>query len=58
MARGRSEVVKATGEALLGHGAAHFGKLLDQRYIGITLQIDEGQEGLTWHAASTAVQKG
>ncbi len=45
MARGRSEAVKkATGEALSAAARAHFGKLLDQRYIGITLQIDEGQE--------------
>jgi 5-carboxymethyl-2-hydroxymuconate isomerase len=45
MARGRSEAVKrATGEALSSATRRHFGELLDKRWIGITLQIDEGQE--------------
>jgi len=45
MARGRSEALKrATGEALSTAAQQHFGKLLEKRYVGITLQIDEGQE--------------
>jgi len=45
MARGRSEAVKqATGEALSAAARAHFAPLLAQRYLGITLQIDEGAE--------------
>lgn len=45
MGRGRSpEVKKRTGEQLLAAARAHFEPLLAARYIGITLQIDEGQE--------------
>ncbi len=45
MARGRSEAVKhRAGEALLAAAKAHFEPLFARRYIGLTLQIDEGQE--------------
>ena len=45
MARGRSEEVKQrTGAALLAAARAHFAPLFAQRYLGLTLQIDEGQE--------------
>jgi 5-carboxymethyl-2-hydroxymuconate isomerase len=45
MGRGRSEAVKkAAGEALLTAAKAHFEPLFASRYIGLTLQIDEGQE--------------
>ena len=45
MGRGRSaEVKKKTGEQLLAAARTHFEPLLATRYIGITLQIDEGQE--------------
>ena len=45
MARGRSEAVKQrAGEALLAAARAHFEPLFAQRYLGLTLQIDEGQE--------------
>ena len=45
MGRGRAAAVKQrAGEALLGAARAHFEPLFAARYIGITLQIDEGQE--------------
>jgi 5-carboxymethyl-2-hydroxymuconate isomerase len=45
MGRGRSaEVKKRTGEKLLAVARGHFEPVLAARYIGITLQIDEGQE--------------
>ena len=45
MGRGRSEAVKRrVGEALLAAAKAHLEPLFASRYIGLTLQIDEGQE--------------
>jgi 5-carboxymethyl-2-hydroxymuconate isomerase len=45
MGRGRTDPVKRrAGAALLAAAKAHFEPLLATRYIGITLQIDEGQE--------------
>jgi len=45
MGRGRTDTVKhRAGEALLAAAKAHFEPLFATRYIGITLQIDEGQE--------------
>jgi 5-carboxymethyl-2-hydroxymuconate isomerase len=45
MARGRSEAVKQrAGEALLAAAKAHLQPLFAKRYLGLTLQIDEGQE--------------
>lgn len=45
MGRGRSSAVHAqVGQALLATTKAHFAVLFAQRHIGITLQIDEGQE--------------
>jgi 5-carboxymethyl-2-hydroxymuconate isomerase len=45
MGRGRSSAVhKTVGEALLATAKLHFQTLFAQRHIGITLQIDEGQE--------------
>ena len=45
MARGRSEAVRrCAGEALLAVAKAHFEPLFARRHIGLTLQIDEGQE--------------
>jgi 5-carboxymethyl-2-hydroxymuconate isomerase len=45
MGRGRTEAVKQrAGETLLAAAKAHFEPLLASRYIGLTLQIDEGQE--------------
>jgi 5-carboxymethyl-2-hydroxymuconate isomerase len=45
MGRGRSQAVKIqAGEALLATAKAHFAELFANRYIGLTLQIDEGQE--------------
>ena len=45
MGRGRTDPVKhRAGEALLAAAKGHFEPLLATRYIGITLQIDEGQE--------------
>ena len=43
IAPGRApELVKATGEALIGAVRSHFEKLFASRPLGITLQIDEG----------------
>jgi 5-carboxymethyl-2-hydroxymuconate isomerase len=45
MGRGRTEAVKQrAGETLLAAAKAHFEPLFARRYIGLTLQIDEGQE--------------
>ena len=45
MGRGRSGPVKQrAGEALLAAAKAHFEPLFATRHIGVTLQIDEGQE--------------
>ena len=45
MGRGRSATVhKDVGDALLLTTQTHFQTLFSQRHIGITLQIDEGQE--------------
>jgi 5-carboxymethyl-2-hydroxymuconate isomerase len=45
MGRGRAATVKQrAGEALLAMAKAHFEPLFATRHIGITLQIDEGQE--------------
>ena len=45
IARGRSPAVhQAVGQALQARVQAHFAPLLASRYIGVTLQIDEGAE--------------
>jgi len=45
MGRGRSGPVKQrAGEVLLAAAKAHFAPLFATSHIGITLQIDEGQE--------------
>lgn len=45
MGLGRSDAVKErAGQALLARAKKHFAALYEQRLIGITLQIDEGQE--------------
>lgn len=45
MGRGRTQAVKQkAGEAVLAAAKAHFAPLFEKRYIGLTLQIDEGQE--------------
>ena len=45
MGRGRTAAVKQrAGEVLLEAAKAHFEPLFARRYVGLTLQIDEGQE--------------
>lgn len=45
MAKGRSDTVKqSVGESLVATAKAHFEPQLAKRYIGITIQIDEGHE--------------
>jgi len=45
MGRGRSQAVKQrAGEMLLAVAKEHFAALLARRPVGLTLQIDEGQE--------------
>jgi 5-carboxymethyl-2-hydroxymuconate isomerase len=45
MGRGRSALAKQrAGEALLAAAKAHLEPLFAARYLGLTLQIDEGQE--------------
>ncbi|HEY2399590.1 MAG TPA: 5-carboxymethyl-2-hydroxymuconate Delta-isomerase [Steroidobacteraceae bacterium] len=45
MGRGRSDASKKkAGETLLAVVQEHFAELLANRYIGVTFQIDEGQE--------------
>jgi 5-carboxymethyl-2-hydroxymuconate isomerase len=48
MGRGRSDTVKKkAGETLRDVALEHFTDLLANRYIGVTLQIDEGQEAFS-----------
>mgnify|MGYP006352146299 CR=1 FL=1 len=43
--RGRSAAThKTAGNALAAAARTHFAPLLERRHIGLTLQIDEGQE--------------
>ena len=45
MGRGRSAATKnRAGEAISARARAHFADLLQQQHIGITVQVDEGQE--------------
>lgn len=45
MAKGRSEAVKkAVGDAVTGAAKAHLAPLYESRYIGMTVQVDEGHE--------------
>jgi 5-carboxymethyl-2-hydroxymuconate isomerase len=45
MGRGRSEAVKKqAGEALVASARAHFEPVFAKRFLGLTLQIDEGPE--------------
>jgi 5-carboxymethyl-2-hydroxymuconate isomerase len=45
MGRGRTDAVKKkSGETLRSVVQEHFAGLLADRYIGVTLQVDEGQE--------------
>jgi 5-carboxymethyl-2-hydroxymuconate isomerase len=45
MGRGRSEVVqKRAGETLLSVAKAFFSPLMTTKHVGVTLQIDVGQE--------------
>ena len=45
MGRGRTEAAKrSAGEALVSVTKSHFESLFATRYIGVTLQVDEGQE--------------
>jgi 5-carboxymethyl-2-hydroxymuconate isomerase len=45
MGRGRSAAVKqAVGEALAAAAREHVAPLMSRRYLGVTLQVDEGQE--------------
>ncbi len=45
MGHGRSDAVKQqAGAALAATARAHFAPVLARRHVGITLQIDEGQE--------------
>lgn len=45
MGRGRSAAThKTAGDALAAAARAHFAPLLERRHLGLTLQIDEGQE--------------
>jgi 5-carboxymethyl-2-hydroxymuconate isomerase len=45
MGKGRSQAVKQTaGETVLAAARAHCGPLFDAGYVGLTFQIDEGQE--------------
>ena len=45
MGRGRTEAVKKqAGEVLLAAAKTHLAPLFTRRYLGLTLQIDEGQE--------------
>ena len=45
MGRGRTEAVKQrAGETLLAAAKAYLAPLFAQRYLGLTLQVDEGQE--------------
>lgn len=45
MAQGRSDAVKKqAGDALLAAARTHFEPVFERRYLGLTLQIDEGHE--------------
>lgn len=45
MAQGRSEAVKkAVGDAVTTAAKAHLAPLYESRYIGMTVQVDEGHE--------------
>ena len=45
MGRGRSETTKKrAGDALLTTAKAHFASLFAERHLGLTVQVDEGQE--------------
>jgi 5-carboxymethyl-2-hydroxymuconate isomerase len=45
MGRGRSDAVKrAAGEALVAVAREHLAPVLQRRPVGLTLQVDEGQE--------------
>lgn len=45
MAKGRSEVTKNVAGHIVSQAAkAHFAQLLNSEHIGVTVQIDEGQE--------------
>jgi 5-carboxymethyl-2-hydroxymuconate isomerase len=45
MAKGRSAAVqKQAGETILAAAKLHFAPVFEQRYLGLTLQIDEGHE--------------
>ena len=45
MGRGRTQAVEQhAGETLIAAARAHFAPLFAGRYLGVTLQIDEGQE--------------
>jgi 5-carboxymethyl-2-hydroxymuconate isomerase len=45
MGHGRSEAAKKNaGECLVARAKAHFEPVFAQRHLGLTLQIDEGQE--------------
>jgi 5-carboxymethyl-2-hydroxymuconate isomerase len=45
MGRGRTAAVRnRAGETLLAAAKAHLAPLFARRYVGLTLQIDEGQE--------------
>jgi 5-carboxymethyl-2-hydroxymuconate isomerase len=45
MGRGRSQAVRQrAGEILVATAKAHFAPVFAHRYVGMTLQVDEGQE--------------
>jgi 5-carboxymethyl-2-hydroxymuconate isomerase len=45
MGRGRDEATRTrAGESLLAAAREHFAPLFERRLLGLTLQIDEGQE--------------
>jgi 5-carboxymethyl-2-hydroxymuconate isomerase len=45
MGRGRSAAVKQlAGETVLAAAKTHFASLFEENYVGMTLQVDEGQE--------------
>ncbi|HEY6135824.1 MAG TPA: 5-carboxymethyl-2-hydroxymuconate Delta-isomerase [Rubrivivax sp.] len=53
MAKGRSDAVKKQiGEVLLAAAKAHFEPVLARRYLGLTLQVDEGQEAFNGVAST------
>jgi 5-carboxymethyl-2-hydroxymuconate isomerase len=53
MAQGRSDAVKQqVGAALLAAAKAHFEPLMARRYLGLTLQVDEGHEAFNGVAST------